>query len=185
MQCAFTARTAKRGRPSTVVQALKAEQEQSEASSSTAVDLDWLLNPCTTTERAAGAEETAFYSPQSTLPAPLPFDGGSNVPSSTSRPRRAKTTDEIAPRDTILDLVRLWFKHWHSFVPCLDQQDFLASCEARQDAHDPNFYSLLLALCSAACACSHRLPMPPALALEYATWEDAARRFNASMPPAR
>ena len=187
LQCTFTPRTAKRGRPSVVLKQIQDEQNQKADVTTTEQDLSWLLDTSTVTAGPSPAfEQPSFYSPPAVSATVAPVQAEPQpTPSTSARPRRARSTDEIAPRATIAALIDFWFSYWHSFVPCLDQPKFMASFEARQDAHDQSFFSLLLALCSATCTCSHRLPMIPDLGARYATWEDAARRFNASMPPAR
>lgn len=168
-----------------MIKQIQAEQGDREPST-TAQDLDWLLSAVNSAP--TGDEAPPFASPSRTEPN-LTENGREDFHScpqaGPSRPRRARTIEDIAPRDTIAALVAIWFTYWHSFVPCLDPEEFTAAFDAEQDTHDVRFFGLLLALCAACCTCSHRLPIPADLAARFETWEDAARRFNSSMPPAR
>ena len=86
---------------------------------------------------------SAAYKQQSHLPVPPP----SALPplSYYYRPHRL---EDVAPRDTIMLIINLFFDFVYPLTPCVHKPSFMADLHARREERDPLFFALVMSTCA-------------------------------------
>lgn len=86
---------------------------------------------------------SATYKNQQTLPVPPP----NSLPplSYYYRPHRL---EDVAPRDTIMLIIQLFFDFVYPLTPCVHKPSFMADLHSRREERDPLFFALVMSTCA-------------------------------------
>lgn len=86
---------------------------------------------------------SATYKQQQSLPVPPP--GALPPLSYYYRPHRL---EDVAPRETIMLVVSLFFDFVYPLTPCVHKPSFMADLHARREERDPLFFALVMSTCA-------------------------------------
>ncbi|KAH8114312.1 fungal-specific transcription factor domain-containing protein [Phellopilus nigrolimitatus] len=86
---------------------------------------------------------SATYKQQQTLPIPPP-----NALPPLSYYYRPHRLEDVAPRDTIMLVVSLFFDFVYPLTPCVHKPSFMADLHSRREERDPLFFALVMSTCA-------------------------------------
>ncbi|KAI5119189.1 hypothetical protein M0805_004444 [Coniferiporia weirii] len=85
----------------------------------------------------------ATYKQQAQLPLPPP-----NALPPLSYYYRPHRLEDVAPRETIMLIVSLFFDFVYPLTPCVHKPSFMADLHARREERDPLFFALVMSTCA-------------------------------------
>ena len=87
---------------------------------------------------------SASYKQQSQLPVPPP-----NALPPLSYYYRPHRLEDVAPRETIMLIINLFFDFVYPLTPCVHKPSFMADLHSRREERDPLFFALVMSTCAA------------------------------------
>lgn len=86
---------------------------------------------------------SASYKQQSQLPVPPP-----NALPPLSYYYRPHRLEDVAPRETIMLIINLFFDFVYPLTPCVHKPSFMADLHSRREERDPLFFALVMSTCA-------------------------------------
>lgn len=86
---------------------------------------------------------SATYKQQQSLPVPPP-----NALPPLSYYYRPHRLEDVAPRETIMLIISLFFDFVYPLTPCVHKPSFMADLHSRREERDPLFFALVMSTCA-------------------------------------